>query len=83
MARARAAFDRGGVQPVDAELMADFLQHPEFALRQRAIGHRHIARQRIGGFVKPLGQGVADQAEQGVQPVLLFQQVKDGCAMLP
>ena len=71
-----APFDGGGVQAVNRQLFAHLFQHPQFHLAQRAIGGGDITGQRIGGFIQPFRQGIADQAEQGRQPVFLFKQVK-------
>ena len=80
MPHPRAPFDGGGVQAVDAQLLADLLEHAQFDLVVLAIRRHHIAGQRIGGLVQTLGQGGADQAEQGVKAVLLFEQIKDDLA---
>ncbi len=66
------------MQPVDVQLIADFFEQAQFGLLQGAIGGGHITGQRIGGFKQMLGQVVADQAKERIQPLFLAKQVKDG-----
>lgn len=68
------------MQPVDLQLFADLLQHAELDLGVAAVRRDHVAGERIGGLVEVLGQGLADQAEEGVEAVFLFEQVKDDAA---
>ena len=56
VAGARGALDGGGVQAVQIEPVADHLQHAQLLLRQLAVGHGHVARERIGGLVEPRRQ---------------------------
>lgn len=80
MPHPRAPLDCRRVQPVDLQLLADLFQHAELDLGVAAVGGDHVAGQRIGGFVEALGQGLADQAEEGVEAVFLFEEVKDDAA---
>ena len=41
--RARPALDGGGMQAVDIERVAQFLEEPQFLLPQRAVGGGHVA----------------------------------------
>jgi hypothetical protein len=45
-----------------------------------AVGGDDVAGQRVGGLEQAFGQGVADQAEEGVEAVFLFEKVKDRLA---
>ena len=79
MWRARAAHSMAAAcRRSMLQLVAHLFQHPQFHLAQLAVGRDHVAGQRIGGLVQAFGQGVADQAEQGVEAVFLFDQVEDG-----
>lgn len=80
MPHPRAPLDGGGVQPVDLQLLPDLFQHAELDLGVSAVRRDHVAGKRIGGLVKALGQGLADQAEEGVQAVFLFEQVEHRAA---
>ena len=80
MPRPRAALNRGGVEPVDVELIADLFEQAQFGFVECAIGGGHVAGQRIGRFMQAFGQRFADQAKEGIQPVFLFKQVKDRLA---
>lgn len=80
MPHPRAPLDGGGVQAVDLQLFADLLQHAELDLGMSPVRGDHVAGQGIGGLIEALGQGLADQAEEGVQPVFLLKQVKDDAA---
>lgn len=80
MSHPRAPLDGGGMQPVNLQLFADLLQHAELDLGVAPVGGDHVAGERIGGLVEALGQGLADQAEEGVEAVFLFEQVKDDAA---
>jgi len=73
----RSPFDGGGVQAVDLQFLAHFLEHPQFHFAQASIGGSGITGQRVGGFVQPFGKAIADQAEQGGKAVFLFKQVID------
>ena len=77
MPRPCAAFDGGGVEAVEVELVADFLEQAQFGFLQLAVGGADVAGQRVGGLEEPLGQVVADQPEKRVQPVLLLEEVED------
>jgi len=66
MPHPRAPLDGGGVEAVDLQLLADLFQHAELDLGVAAIRRDHVAGERIGGLVEALGEGLADQAEEGV-----------------
>jgi hypothetical protein len=70
-----APFDCGGVEAVDLQLVPDLFQHAKLDLGVAAVGSDHVAGERIGGLVKALGQGFADQAEEGVEAVFLLEQI--------
>lgn len=74
----RAPLDGRRVQPVDLQLLADLFQHAELDLGVAAVGGDHVAGQGIGGLVEALGQSLADQAEEGVEAVFLFEEVEHG-----
>lgn len=80
MPHPRAPFDGGGVEAVDLQLLADLFQHAELDLGVAAVCGDHVAGEGIGGLVEALGQGLADQAEEGVEPVFLFEEVEDDAA---
>lgn len=80
MPHPRAPLDGGGVEAVDVEFLADFLEHAELDLAVPSVGGDHVAGERIGGLVEVLGQGLADQAEEGVEAVFLFEEIEDGAA---
>ena len=71
-----AALDGGRVQAVDVELVADFLEQAQLAFGQRAVGSGHVAGQRVGGLEELLGQVVAHQPEERIQPVLLTEEIE-------
>lgn len=68
--------NRRGVEAVDLQLLADLFQHAELDLGVPPVSGDHVAGERIGGFVKALGQGLADQAEEGGEAVFLLEQVE-------
>ena len=78
MPHPRAPFDGGGVQAVDRQFFADFLQHAEINFAQAAVGGGGVTGKRIGGFIQPFGQRIADQAEQGIKAVFHLEQIKHG-----
>ena len=78
VAHARAPFDGGGMEPVDAQLFADLGQHGQLHLPQARIGGCHLAGKGVGGLAEPFGQGLANEAEKGVEPVLLLEKVEHG-----
>lgn len=78
MARPRAALDRGGMQPVDVELIAQLFQEPQFAFVQRSIRRTHVTGQGIGRLVKPLRQVRADETKQRIKPIFDAEQVENG-----
>jgi len=63
------------VEAVDLQLLADFFQHAKLDLGMPAVGGDNVAGQGIGGLVQTLGQCLADQAEQGVEAVFLFERI--------
>ena len=71
-------FDGGGVEAVDGEFLADFLKHAQLNFLERAIRRSDVTGEGIGGFIQAFGQGIADQAEQGVEAIFFFKQVKNG-----
>jgi putative ABC transport system permease protein len=74
----RAPFNGGRVQAVDIQFVPDFFEQPQFAVADGSVSRSHIAGERIGGFMKPFGQRVAHQTEQGIKPVFLFKKRIDG-----
>src|SRR3546814_6070311 len=48
VARPRTALDGGGMQPLDADLVAQHLQPAQFFLPGAAVHRHHVAGQRIG-----------------------------------
>jgi hypothetical protein len=80
MPHPRAPLDGGGVEAVDLQLFADLLQHAELDLGVSSVRGDDVAGQSVGGFVEALGQGLADQAEEGVEAVFLFEQVEHDAA---
>lgn len=80
MPHPRAPLDGGGVEAVDLQLFADLFQHAKLDLGVSPVGGDHVAGQRIGGLVKVLGQGLADQAEEGVETVFFLEQVEHRAA---
>jgi hypothetical protein len=75
-----APFDGGGVEAVDVQLVADLFQHAKFDLAMPSVRRDDVAGQRIGGLVEAFGQSLADQAEEGVKAVLLFEEIKHDAA---
>ena len=65
------------MQPVDIELIAHFLKQTQLRFGKGTVRRRHIAGQRVTGFKQAFRQVVADQAEKGIKPVFLLEQVKD------
>lgn len=80
MPHPRPPLDRRGVEAVDLQLVPHLLQHPQLDLGVPPVRRDHVAGERIGGLVQALGQGVADQAEEGVEAVFLLEQVEDDAA---
>ena len=74
-------FDGGGMQAVDVQFIADFFQQAQFWFGQGAVSRRHVAGQRIGGFIQPFGKVITQQAEQGVKPVFLSNSSNTSCDM--
>ena len=56
MAGAGAAFDGGGGQPADLQMVADHLEDAGLLLRHLAVGGGDVAGQRIGGLAQLLRQ---------------------------
>ena len=77
MTGTRTAFDGRRVQPVDIEFITHFLKQAQFRFGKGAVRRRHVASQCVTGFEQTFRQVVADQAEQGIKPVFLLEQVKD------
>lgn len=71
---ARAALDRGRMEAVDVELVADLLEHPELGLSQSAVRRGHVAGQRIGRLVEPVLERRPDQAEERIEPLVLLEE---------
>lgn len=80
MANPGTPFDGGAVQTVDGQFLTHLFQHAQLHIRQLTIGSHHIAGKGIGGFVQPFGQGITDQAEEGVKAVFHLEQIKHGLA---
>jgi hypothetical protein len=75
VARAGRALDRRRGQPVDLQPGAQHLEQIELLLGETAIGDRDIAGQRIGGLVQAPRQGLGDDLQRLLQPVLLAQEI--------
>ena len=76
MPHPRAPLDGGGVEAVDLQLFADLFQHAELDLGVPSVRRDHVAGEGIGGLVEALGQGLADQAEEGGEAVFFLEQVE-------
>ena len=72
----RAPLDGRRMQPVDLQFLADLFQHPKLYLRMAAVGGDDVAGQCVGSLEQALGEGGTDQAEEGVEAVFLFEQIK-------
>ena len=80
MPHPRSPLDGRRVQPVDLQLFSDLLQHAELDLGVSPVGGDHVAGQGVGGLVEAVGKGLADQAEEGVEAVFLFEEVEHRAA---
>lgn len=76
MPHPRAPLDGRRVQPVDLQLLADLFQHAELDLGVPSVRGDHIAGQGIGGLVEALGEGLADQAEEGGEAVFFLEEIE-------